>query len=339
MVWNKLRPEADYVRSGIDDSPYERPEIKKRVFPYIVNGGDTKPSTAFYEQLWLSPFGNDLLLAFAKAAIEGEHLGDRGVTDLLTISFSCNDTIGHNFGPYSHEVEDITLRTDIVLQDLFHYLDAKFGRDGYVVALTADHGAAPSPEQAQQLGLGGGRYDDDEVSQAISEALEKRFGADHWLVASVDQNIYLDHATAARHNLKVSDLSRAAADAALTLPAFAYAFTEADLKDASSSTDLLLQRVAHNYFPGRTGDVLLVQKPYYVSAEVTTGHGSPYAYDSNVPVILWGPYFSSGRYLSPASPADIAPTLASVLHITRPSGAIGRVLTEALRRAPAAIAH
>src|SRR5262249_30952226 len=210
--------------------------------PYTINGGGTKPSAAFYEQLWLSPFGNELLLAFAKAAIEGEHLGDRGVTDLLTISFSCNDTVGHNFGPYSHEVEDVTLRTDIVLQDLFHYLDAKFGRDGYVVALTADHGAAPAPEQAQQLGLGGGRYDDDEVSKTISAALEKQFGADHWLVANVDQNIYLDRPTIARHNLRVSDLSRAAADAALTLPAFAYAFTETELKAAASSADPLLQR-------------------------------------------------------------------------------------------------
>src|SRR5262245_19217725 len=80
MVWNKLRPEADYARSGIDDSPYERPEIKKRVFPYTVNGGGTKPSAAFYEQLWLSPFANELLLAFAKAGIEGENLGNRGVT-------------------------------------------------------------------------------------------------------------------------------------------------------------------------------------------------------------------------------------------------------------------
>jgi arylsulfatase A-like enzyme len=251
---------------------------------------------------------------------------------LLTISFSCNDTIGHNYGPYSHEVEDVTLRTDIVLADLFHYLDRRLGRDGYVVAFTADHGAAPAPEQAKALGLGGGRYTDGDVIQAVSMALEKKFGAEKWLVAYEDQNIYLNYDAATRHGLKITDLARAAADAALSLPQFAFAFTEEDLKSGRLPSDPLFQRVRRSYFSGRTGDVLLVQKPYYVSNDTTTGHGSPYNYDSNVPVILWGPFFTPGRYSSAASPADIAPTLAWILHITRPSSAIGRVLSEALSR-------
>jgi predicted AlkP superfamily pyrophosphatase or phosphodiesterase len=278
----------------------------------------------------VSPFSNELLLAFAKAAIEGAHLGDHDVTDLITISFSCNDTIGHNYGPYSHEVEDVTLRTDLVLADLFHYLDGKFGKDGYIVAFSADHGAAPSPEQAKDLGLGGGRYSDSEVVEAVATALEKKFGSEKWVVAYEDQNLYLDHVAAARRNVRISDLARAAADTVLTLPEFAFAFTEDDLKAGRLQADSIAQRVGKNYFPGRTGDVLIVQKPYYVSTENTTGHGSPYSYDSNVPVILWGSYFVAGRYLTAASPADIAPTLASILHIIRPSGAIGRVLTEAL---------
>ena len=329
-TWTKLRPEADYKRSGIDDSPYESPETKRRVFPYVINGGDKRPSPAFYEQLLVSPFSNELLLAFAKAAIEGEHLGEHEVTDLLTISFSCNDTIGHNYGPYSHEVEDVTLRTDIVLSDLFHYLDSKLGRDGYVVALTADHGAAPSPEQAQALGLGGGRYSDSEVVDAASNALQKKFGAEKWILAYEGQNLYLDHAAAARHNVRVSDLARTAADAILQLEPIAFGFTEEDLTTGRLPADPFFQRFVRNYFPGRTGDVLVVQKPYYISGKNTTGHGSPYSYDSSVPVILWGPYFIPGRYSSAASPADIAPTLAFVLHIIRPSNAVGRVLTEAL---------
>src|SRR5262245_24918928 len=246
-TWSKLRPESNYTRSGIDDSPYERPEIKRRVFPYVINGGDTKPSAAFYEQLLISPFSNDLLLAFAKAAIEGEDLGHHEVTDLLTISFSCNDTIGHNYGPYSHEVEDVTLRTDIVLADLFHYLDRRLGRDGYVVAFTADHGAAPAPEQAKALGLGGGRYTDGDVIQAVSKALERKFGAEKWVLAYEDQNIYLDHDAATRHSIKVTDLARAAVEAVLDLPQFALAFTEEDLKLGRIPSDPVSQRVGRNY--------------------------------------------------------------------------------------------
>src|SRR5262245_1770015 len=123
QVWRKLRPESDYARSGIDDSPFERPDGGRRVFPYTITPGDPKPSENFYDNFLRSPFSNDLLVAFAKAAIEGEDLGRHAATDLLTISFSCNDVIGHNYGPYSHEVEDVTLRTDIVLANLFEYLD------------------------------------------------------------------------------------------------------------------------------------------------------------------------------------------------------------------------
>src|SRR5262245_54177034 len=294
-TWSKLRPESDYARSGIDDSPYERPEVQRRVFPYVINGGATQPSTAFYERLLVSPFSNELLLSFVKAAIEGEKLGDQRATDMLMVSFSCNDTIGHNYGPYSHEVEDVTLRTDLILADLFHYLDGKFGRDGYIVAFSADHGVGPAPEQAQALGLGGGRYSDNKVPETVSAALEKKFGAEKWVLAYEDQNLYLDHAAAARRNVKVADLARAAADAVLTLPEYARAFTEEDLKTGSLPLESLSQRIGRNYFPGRTGDVLIVQKPYYVSSDNTTGHGSPYSYDSNVPVIFWGASFVAGR--------------------------------------------
>ena len=329
-TWTRLRPESDYVRSGRDDSPYEQPG-GKRVFPYTIDGGATKPSPAFYNQLLASPFSNDLLLAFAKAAIKGEDLGNHAATDLLIISFSCNDLIGHAYGPYSHEVEDVTLRTDKVFADLFHYLDEKFGRDGYVVAFTADHGAAPSPEQAQQMGLGGGRYSESEAADVITKALVKRFGDETWVLAHNNENIYLDWDAAARRKVPISDLAHEAAKAALTLSQIAAAFTEDDLKMNRVGPDAISQRVVRNYFAGRTGDVFLVPKPYYVSSDKTTGHGTPYSYDTNVPVILWGPFFAPGRYASVASPADIAPTLAFILHVTRPSVAVGRILKEALR--------
>jgi hypothetical protein len=110
------------------------------------------------------------------------------------------------------------------------------------------------------------------------------------------------------------------------------AYTAEDFESGRIGGDVISQRIARSYYRGRTGDVLIVQKPYYVASKKSTGHGSPYSYDTNVPVILWGAWFAPGRYTGAASPADIAPTLSSILHITRPSGAVGRTLTESLRQ-------
>jgi predicted AlkP superfamily pyrophosphatase or phosphodiesterase len=329
-VWKKLRPEADYVRSGIDDSPYERPGGGKRTFPYTINGNTPQPSPAFYSQFLDSPFSNEVLAAFAKAAIEGEDLGNHAATDLLTISFSCNDVIGHDYGPYSHEVEDVTLRTDLVFSDLFAYLDRKLGRDNYIVALTADHGVSPSPEQARDMDLGGGRYNDEDVVSVVSSKLVEQFGDAKWLLSFENDNIYLDRNEALRHGVDFSELARAAADATQSLPQFAAAYTAEDFKENRFGFDAIAQRISRSYFAGRTGDVFLLPLPYYVTAQNTTGHGTPYSYDTNVPVVFWGAWFVPGRYTDAASPADIAPTLASILHVTRPSVAVGRVLTEAL---------
>jgi predicted AlkP superfamily pyrophosphatase or phosphodiesterase len=320
--WTKLRPEVDYARSGIDDSPYERPPGGHRVFPHPVDN---------YDQFMESPFSNDALAAFAKAAIEGESLGRHNDPDLLIISFSSNDEIGHEYGPYSHEVEDVTLRTDIVLADLFRFLDERLGRDSYVVALTGDHGVAPSPEQAQALSLGGGRFTNAAVIDAISTELVKKFGPQKWVLSYVNGNLYLDSNLASRQHIAFPDLMRAAASAALALPQFAAAYTADDFSAGHFASDSVSRRIARNFFASRSGDVVLIPKPYWVVSDKTTGHGTPYSFDTNVPVIFWGIWFAPGRYAREASPADIAPTLASILRITRPSGAVGRVLTEALR--------
>src|SRR5262249_37769842 len=158
----------------------------------------------------------ELLAALARAAIEGENLGQHDATDLLTISFSCNDVIGHDYGPYSQEVEDVTLRTDIVLKEFFEYLDNRVGHDNYVVVLSADHGVSPAPEYAQSLGLGGGRLDDTKIIDAINGRLQKQFGNEKWILAYENGNLYLDSAPAERHHLKLAELSAAASEVART---------------------------------------------------------------------------------------------------------------------------
>ena len=181
------------------------------------------------------------------------------------------------------------------------------------------------------MNLGGGRFEEADVIDFVSLALKKRFGDENWILSYRNENIYLDRNAASRHNINFDELARAAADAAITLPQFAAAYTAGDLKANRFGSDAISQRISRSYFAGRTGDVFLVRKPYYVKSPDTAGHGTPYSYDTNVPVIFWESRFVSGRYSSEASPADIAPTLASILHITRPSVAVGRVLAEALK--------
>src|SRR6185295_12152116 len=138
-TWDRLLPPRAYDRSPPDDSPYEKAKYGNN-FPHIINGGEKEPGPEFVDQFTESPFANDYTEAFARAAIEGERLGQDDDTDLLTISFSANDGVGHSFGPYSQEVEDMTLRTDRVLAALFDYIDRKVGLARTIIVLTADHG-------------------------------------------------------------------------------------------------------------------------------------------------------------------------------------------------------
>src|SRR5262245_37109663 len=189
--WEKLLPEPAYQRSTADDAPYEKFSAGNK-FPYIINGGEEVAGPRFYTQFQYTPFANDYLVDFAKAAIEGEQMGADDVTDLLTISFTSNDLIGHSYGPYSQEVQDMTLRTDRTLAELFNYLDKKIGLDHVVIALTADHGVVPVAAHAQQYGLGG-IVEPKSIIDAVENALDKSFGEDNWTITTsplVNGNIY-----------------------------------------------------------------------------------------------------------------------------------------------------
>src|SRR5581483_8974037 len=213
--WEKLKPEADYKRSGADGPAYEHVQSGNK-FPHSINGGQEKISPRYYNQLLTSPFANELEEAYAKAAIEGENLGRGSATDLLTVSFSANDYVGHAFGPYSHEAEDMTLRTDIVIADFLKYLDQRFGSGNYWLVLTADHGAGPIPEHAKAERLGGGRTTGREITDLINKALSKKFGDDKWVASFENENLYLDYATVAKHNQSLQSVIQVAQEIALT---------------------------------------------------------------------------------------------------------------------------
>jgi predicted AlkP superfamily pyrophosphatase or phosphodiesterase len=328
--WEKLLPEAAYARSTADEMAYEKSSYGNK-FPYTITGGEEKPGAKFFAQFEVTPFANDYLVDFARAAIENEGLGADDTTDLLTISFSSNDLVGHQYGPYSHEVHDITLRTDRTLAALFSYLDQKIGVNNYVVALTADHGVAPVPEQVRALGYGG-KIEARAIGDAVHAALSRAFGEEKWILQSVNGNVYLDEAAIERRKLDAEAVERVAAQAVKTVAGVAECFTRSQILAGRLPQTNVARVVANGFHSSRNGNLVIVTEPFYFIGEgITTTHGSPYLYDTHVPVIFYGAGIAPGEYRSVASPADIAPTLSSLLRIETPSNSVGRVLVEAIK--------
>jgi predicted AlkP superfamily pyrophosphatase or phosphodiesterase len=328
--WEKLLPESAYQRSTADDAPYEKFSAGNK-FPYMINGGEEVAGQRFYNQFQYTPFANDYLVDFAKAAIEGEQLGADDTTDLLTVSFSANDLLGHACGPYSQEVQDMTLRTDRSLAEFFNYLDRKIGLDRIVIALTADHGVAPAPEHVRQFGYGG-KIERKTVADAIESALDKRFGDETWIQEFAYDNVYLDEAVIERHKIAVEEVERVASRAVVKIAGVAECFTYSQLLSGRLPQTKIARGVANGFYARRNGNLIIVAEPFYFITEgITTTHGTPYSYDTHVPMIFYGAGIASGTYHSDASPADIAPTLATLLKIEIPSNCMGRILSEAIK--------
>ena len=352
--WDRLLPEGEYVkRAGPDSTPWERVDASSgdtNTFPHTITGGAKAPSRAFYAALDYSPFANDLLVSFAQQAIVNEQLGQDDDPDLLSVSFSANDYVGHRYGPYSQEAMDMTLRVDQQIATLLDFVAARVGLANTLIAFTADHGVAPIPEHAAALGLGGARINANDVLAAIHAAIGARYNpqhktpdptADYLLKDSgttrdffLNGNIYFNYDALKRDSVSLDEVSQVVAAAALTVPGVARSFTRGQLlRGATSITDPIERRILHGFHPARSGDVVIVAEPYkYLGDTITATHGSPYSYDTHVPTIIMGAGIIPGRYLEPASPADIAPTLSALLRITAPSSATGRVLLEAIKK-------
>ena len=336
--WERMLPAAEYEERAGEDAPAwetETPRLTK-AFPHVVTGGGTAPSAAFYGDLRYSPFSNDIIVSFAEQALVNENLGADADTDVLTVSLSANDYVGHQWGPYSHEAMDATLHTDRQIAALLDMVERRVGLRHTLVAFTADHGVAPVPEHATAMKLSGGRVKPADVTSAVRGALRARFGeeADKYLLAFDNNNLYFDHQALRRERVGHEEVERLAGEAALAVPGIARFFTRTQLAARGvSPADPVARRVLHGFHAARSGDVVVVQEPfkYLVEYQIVATHGAPYSYDTHVPVILMGRGLTAGRYAAAATPADIAPTLAALLRVQPPSNSVGRVLSEALR--------
>jgi predicted AlkP superfamily pyrophosphatase or phosphodiesterase len=275
--------------------------------------------------------GNEMVEGLAERAIEAESLGGREVTDLLALSFSANDAVGHEFGPDSPEVHAISLATDRALDRLFRFLDARVGMDHVLVVLTADHGVAPVPEENAARRMPGGRLPPGLIRAAVQAALTLRYGAGQWISGGSELAIYLNRRLEMEKGLDVEEVEKTAEQAALTMPHVSRVYTRGRLLRGEVPLDPVGRAVLHGFNVQRSPDLAVLLDPYWMLAARGTTHGSAYGYDEQVPIVFMGPGIRAGRFYESALVNDIAPTLASMLEIAAPSGSAGRVLGEILK--------
>jgi predicted AlkP superfamily pyrophosphatase or phosphodiesterase len=294
---------------------------------------ETCPDARFRSWLEFTPFMNEVELKFALAAIKSEKLGQGNGTDLLTISLSANDYIGHIYGPYSPQVADATLRTDRYLAAFFEALDHTVGLANTWITLSADHGVAPNPGFIKEHHLGLGNFNPANVRSEVEQAMNQAFGPDQWVEHSDAIYVYLNHATMARRRVDLAQAQAVAASAAASVEGVKAAFTRTQIMSGALPRSPLAKAVSNSFNPLRSGDVFIVLEPYAVpvSGDTHTTHGSPWSYDTQVPLIFWGDAFNPGVYRTPAQPVDLAATIAAALGITETSGEQGRPLTVALK--------
>lgn len=331
--WERALPDSAYVDATPDDAAFEGgSKGLGKTFPHVVDGKLKSPGPAFYEAFSMTPFANDYELDFAKAALENERLGQRGVTDVIAISLSAPDLAGHDFGPFSQEAEDLAVRTDRQIGDFLTWLDARIDPNERLVVVTADHGATPVPEQMTAMGFGAGRIKKATIAEAIESALSTKFGGDkgHWVIALEDPHVFLNRRLIADRALDAAEVERVAGEAAARLEGFGGYFTRAQLLRGEVPNTDLGHAVLRSYYAPRGGDVVLWTLPFYFwgkYAEKDAGstHGTLYRYDALVPVFIAGGQVKRGDY-GVREMIDLAPTIAELLRISPPAGSEGSAL-------------
>lgn len=332
-AFNAAEPAKAYCGKPWQALP-ETPGVGGEVLhPAATAPGEPCPSPKFAEHLPSTPFANQLELNFAAAAIEHENLGQGPATDLLAVSLSANDYIGHAYGPYSPEVADATLRTDRYLADFFKKVDRLVGLDKVWITLSGDHGAAPSPAFIVQHHLGPGRLDINAVRRAVQSALDKAYGQGEWIANMDEFYIYLNHRLLDSRQINISNAQVLAAEAAMSVAEIRAAFTRTQIMSGNLPSTPLARKVFNSFNPKRSGDVFLIPMPFAVVTGKMTGtnHGTPWNYDAQVPLVFWGQAFKTGNYPMPTQPIDLSPTLAGALGLTQPSDAQGQPLTQILK--------
>ena len=328
VSWSPLLPEPAYARSQPDDRPWYS---KGGKLPKVMGEGQDKPGPAFYGSLLPSPFADALSLDFARAAIAGEALGQDDVPDILAISLSSHDYINHAYGPESRLSHDHVLQLDRLLAAFFADLDRTVGRDNYIAVLTADHGFMPAPEYSQSLGRNAGRQNIPLTLERLNKGLEAKFGQGQWVRAWSANGILLNNTHIASTKADRRALEQEARRILLAEAGIVEVFSRSDVEGTTLPAGTpFLDPMRRTYFAERSPDLMVVARPYWMfeaRRAATATHGSPHPYDSQVPILFYGPrWFGAGRVETKVAVVDIAPTLARFLGVPPPAASEGKVL-------------
>jgi hypothetical protein len=294
------------------------------------NGRDGAPA-GFYEVVGSTPFANDYEFEFAKELVLYEKLGAGSATDLLVVSLSANDILGHGVGPDTPEMRSMALELDRSLAEFFNFLGHQIGMANVWMALSADHGIAPLPDFAKTLRMPAANLDAKSLREQINSLLSKKYGKNAEYVVDFDYPLaWLNEeafsATAAK---KESDAEADVGEAMKQVGLSGY-YTKTQLARGETPATEIGHRYAHSYSPVGGWYVMGIPVPFQVGIPRGTDHETPFSYDTHVPLAFYGLAFQPGTYRTHAEPVDLAVTLASLLGINAPAEATGRVLTEAL---------
>lgn len=326
-VWTKLLPESAYQFA--DDDPSEpRPAPWGRTFPHTVHSPDGPNDSVFASAWGRSPWSDAFVVDYAIHLLRTRELGRQPGTDMLALSLGALDQLGHQYGPRSHEVQDLLARTDIAIGRLLDVLDQEVGVGRYTLAWSADHGVARIPEQVVAEGGEAGRLGS--ISQMATGLLQWTLGPGRHVGLGDGSELALTPSALAK--LREKPEVKALLTSALAASPGAWKVFDRDMLASTEPTsDPELKAWRLSFVPDRSGDFAVVMKPGWVYDALGANHGSQNAYDQRVPLALYGAGIRKGRYTTAATPADIAPTLAALAGISLPR-AQGRVLEEALER-------
>ena len=310
-TWDRRLPPGSY--SGPDEGVGEvPPQGWTRSFPHVLKGTADQPDATFLAQWERSPFADAYVGRFAASLVSALELGKHEGTDVLTVSFSIPDLVGHAFGPRSHEVQDMFAQLDRTIGTLFDALDAQVGKDGWVAGLSADHGVTPIPEQLVAEGKDAGRISGGALVDAVEQALRPALGYGRRVTVLNTNDIYFEPGVYEKMG-KSRELMAAVLGAIGARPGIRRVFRSEEVRGAAKSKDPLLRAAALSYFPGRSGDLIFAAKPGWMISAGGTTHGSATPDDQRVPLMFVGHGIKPGKYQQPATPADLAPTLAAII--------------------------
>jgi len=330
-MWKPAMPLSSYTESGPDNNNFEYGFGVKSTPTFAYDLKKISETETGYDILKSVPFGNNLTIDFALAALNAEKLGQDQTTDMLTVSFSSPDYIGHNFGPNSKEIEDNYIRLDGQIARLTDSLNSKVGKGNYTLFFTGDHGAVNVPSFLKTKNIPAGYFDYDKLDDDLKNYLGKNFGTTELLQNVSNHQIFLNHAAIANRNLSADKIERRLQNFLLSYPKIHEVYTRESMLNGQFE-DGTASRVQNGFSQKRSGDIMIVLQPSHIGGNRRKGttHGSPFNYDTHVPLIFYGKGINRGSSAAETNITDIVPTMASLLGLSFPNAATGKVLTEVI---------